>query len=313
MVNQQERNNQRKGAIMSFVFHVALFLLALMPLLTFPDPPPGQPGVAIAFGEIETGQGEVPSSPPAVEEQEKGAEEAEPEKEPEREKPKPEPVKEEPKKAKEPTKSSKDVLTDKQSKEIALKKKKEREKKAREEAKERERDAAAKAKRDKEAAEKAAREKAAAEAKAAADAKAAAEAAAKAKKEAEAQKFRDLSSGLGSSNSSGNEGRPDGDPDGKALDGLSTGSGEIGGGLDGRDLTYRPKITDNSQKTGDVVVKVCVNADGKVTSAKYTQGGSTTTNASLIQTAVKFAKKYRFEKGAVDKQCGTIKIKFRLK
>ena len=97
------------------------------------------------------------------------------------------------------------------------------------------------------------------------------------------------------------------------MDGVSTGSGEIGGNLGGRDVLYKPKITDNSQKTGDVVVKVCVDANGKVTSAKYTQFGSTTTDSGLKRTAINAAKKYRFDKGTIDKQCGTIKIKFRLK
>ncbi len=94
---------------------------------------------------------------------------------------------------------------------------------------------------------------------------------------------------------------------------MSTGSGEIGGGLGGRGVLSKPKITDNSQKVGDVVMKVCVNSDGQVISAKFTQAGSTSSDPGLVATAVKAAKKYKFSKGSVDKQCGTIKIKFRVR
>ncbi|MEM8906949.1 MAG: energy transducer TonB [Bacteroidota bacterium] len=303
-VNQEEKNNQRKGAITSFVIHVALLILAVLPLLTFPDPPPGQSGVLVAFGDPEVGQGDDPGPPPpaaeeASEEEPDVAEEVDPAPEP----PKPE-------KKKDPVKPKKEVKTDANSKEIALKKKKEeeRKKKIREERRQKEKEAAAKKKAEREAA----RKKKAAEEKARKEREAA-----EAARKAEAEKWKNIGaaagSGSGNTGTPGNQGQPDGKPDGKALEGVSTGSGEIGGNLGGRDVLYKPKISDNSQKTGNVVVKVCVDASGKVSSAKYTQSGSTTADSGLIKTAIKAAKKYRFDAGTIDKQCGTIKIKFRLK
>ncbi|MEM9820483.1 MAG: energy transducer TonB [Bacteroidota bacterium] len=302
-VSTEEKNNQKKGAITSFVIHIALLILAVLPLLTFPDPPPGQSGVLVAFGDPELGQGEELGAPPPPVEEEVAEEEAQ---EPEEvEEPTPEPPKEKPKK--ETPKPTKKVNTDASSNEIALKKQKEEErKKAREAWLEKE---AKRKKKEAEAAEAAKKKKLAEE-------KAKREAEAAAKKAADAEKWKNLGtigSGGGNNDKPGSNGQLDGDPDGKALDGVSTGSGEIGGNLGGRDVTYKPRITDNSQKTGDVVVKVCVDANGKVTSAKYTQLGSTATDSNLINTAVKAARKYRFDKGTIDKQCGTIKIKFRLK
>ena len=307
-VSHEEQENKKKGAIASTLIHIGILILAILPLLTFPDPPPGQAGVLVAFGDIESGVNEEPAGPTDVEETE------EIETDPvEAEDPKPEPPKEEPtkpEKKKEPETPKKDVLTDKNSKELELKKKKEKEaQKKIEEQKKKERDAKRKA--DAEAKRKAdeAKKKAAAEAKKKADEEA--------RKKAEAEKWKNIGAQAGSGGGKGDGGKPgdqgknDGDPDGSALDGISTGSGDIGGGLKGRKVTQRPKITDNSQKVGDVMVKVCVNASGKVISAKYTQGGSTTTDPGLISKAISGAKGYKFEVGDIDEQCGTIKIKFR--
>lgn len=122
-----------------------------------------------------------------------------------------------------------------------------------------------------------------------------------------------FSKGKGSGGNAGNQGDPSGDSTGEALRGTSTGVGIIGGGLDGRGLTYSPRIQDNTQKSGKVVVKVCVNSSGDVISAEYTQAGSTTTDMELRNIAVTNARKFRFSPHSVDKQCGTISIDFRLK
>lgn len=96
-------------------------------------------------------------------------------------------------------------------------------------------------------------------------------------------------------------------------DGISTGSGDIGGNLGGRGVLYKPVIKDTSQKEGSVNLKVCVDGNGKVISAVYTQGGSTTTDPDLKRTAIAGAKKYKFDKSMLDKQCGTIRIRFRVR
>jgi len=153
-----------------------------------------------------------------------------------------------------------------------------------------------------------------------AEAAAAAAAAAEAKEKADAKKQAESKSKFSSlfgQGSSGevNEQKGDefGQPDASVLEGLSKGTGEAGDGLDSRGLVYEPNISDNSQRSGDVVVKVCVNAAGNVTSAKYTQRGSSTTDSYLIGLAEKSAKKYRFTESSAEEQCGTITIHFIVK
>jgi TonB family protein len=154
--------------------------------------------------------------------------------------------------------------------------------------------------------------------------KAEAEAEAKRKAEAEAQKqaeyekakkqFGDsFGDGKGKNDKPGNQGDPNGDPDATKLDGISTGSGMVGGGLGDRGVVFEPKIKDDSQKTGTVVVRVCVNRNGEVISADYTQKGSTTADSELRQIAITSAKKFKFSKSSVDKQCGTITIDFKVR
>ncbi len=150
-----------------------------------------------------------------------------------------------------------------------------------------------------------------------AEAAAAASAAAKAREQAEAEKRAESKSKFSSlfgQGTSGEENEQKGDefgkPDASVLEGLSKGTGEAGDGLDSRGLVYEPNISDNSQRSGDVVVKVCVNAAGNVTSAKYTQRGSSTTDSYLINLAEKNAKKYRFTESSAEEQCGTITIHF---
>ncbi|MFZ1752070.1 MAG: hypothetical protein WAU01_17875 [Saprospiraceae bacterium] len=127
------------------------------------------------------------------------------------------------------------------------------------------------------------------------------------------QKYSDLlGKGKGNNNADGNQGNQKGDPDGQALEGLAKGSGRVGGGLSGRGVEYEPTFTDNSQKYGRVSLAICVNSEGKVSKADFTQKGSTTSDAYLIDLARKTALKYKFSKSNIDSQCGTITIDFKL-
>lgn len=127
------------------------------------------------------------------------------------------------------------------------------------------------------------------------------------------KKFSDLfGKGKGAGNNSGNQGEPSGSDDKGALEGISKGTGKIGGGLSGRGVLYAPDFTDNSQKTGRVALQICVNAEGKVIQADFTQKGSTTSDAYLIQIARNTALKYKFSKGEVDQQCGSLTIDFKV-
>ena len=119
-------------------------------------------------------------------------------------------------------------------------------------------------------------------------------------------------SGKGSTDKAGNQGDPKGDPNAKNLEGISTGKGNIGGGLSGRGVVYQPTITDKSQKTGIVVVNICVNNKGEVTRATYTQKGSTTADNDLRRIAETSAKKFKFSASNVDEQCGTVTINFKV-
>ena len=107
-----------------------------------------------------------------------------------------------------------------------------------------------------------------------------------------------------------NKGNELGKPDANALDAISSGKGTTGDGLNSRGIVFEPVIKDNSQKTGKVVVEVCVNNQGKVTSAKYTQKGSTTTDQYLANLGVSNAKKYIFTSSEIAEQCGSITINF---
>ena len=96
------------------------------------------------------------------------------------------------------------------------------------------------------------------------------------------------------------------------MEGISTGSGRVGGGLSNRGLLFEPNFQDSSQKVGKVVIKICVDNKGRVVSAKYTQKGSTTTDAELVKLAVDNSKKYIFSMSDIEEQCGTITVEFKL-
>ncbi len=106
------------------------------------------------------------------------------------------------------------------------------------------------------------------------------------------------------------DGDPFGVPGNESLQKEAKGNASSGEGLNGRGIIFRPTIQDNSQKKGKVMVELCVDKTGKVTSANFTQKGSTTTDNHLIQLAIDGAKKYKFSPSESHKQCGTITIDF---
>lgn len=87
----------------------------------------------------------------------------------------------------------------------------------------------------------------------------------------------------------------------------------IGSGLGGRAVVRRGSINDNSTKSGKVVIEICVDSDGNVTSAAFTKRGSTTSDDELKSKALKAARGYRFAASSADKQCGTITFNFKNK
>ncbi len=103
-----------------------------------------------------------------------------------------------------------------------------------------------------------------------------------------------------------------GDPNSKNLEGITTGTGSVGGSLGNRNVLSAPRITDNSALEGTVVIAVCVDANGSVVSADFTQKGSTTSNSTLVNLAVSNARKWKFSTGDVDMQCGTMTYRFKV-
>ncbi|HMR44949.1 MAG TPA: hypothetical protein PKC40_13995, partial [Saprospiraceae bacterium] len=151
IVGRYEEKNRKKGMVMSTLIHIVLILLAILPFLTYPDPPPGQEGILVNLGLPDQGEGDNnagPSEPTAPSEDVEEEVEEEPEVHPE-----PTPVKPEPKVDPEPVKQ-KDVIKTEDPEAIALKKEKEKQKKIEEERKKQE----AEKKRQEEAKKKAAEE-----------------------------------------------------------------------------------------------------------------------------------------------------------
>jgi colicin import membrane protein len=130
--------------------------------------------------------------------------------------------------------------------------------------------------------------------------------------------------GSGSGGKAGNQGIENGSPDGKNPLGTSPGSGggtgggvgtgngpAVGGGLSGRKVRS-PKITDTSQETGTIMIDVCADSDGNVTSASFARKGSTTQDSDLVKKALAAAKASKFDKSSADSQCGTLAYTFKL-
>lgn len=292
--SKEEKENRKKGLILSLLLHLLVLLLALTPFLTkmeiietegilvaFGDPDAGSPDQEALSVEEPTSSAAAPpasSAPASSDVTDISAKEKEEEA----------PIKAVDKKTKPKADDAKS-----KAKDIAdAKKKAEADAKAKA-------DAQAKAEADRKAAETAKAER---------EAKAKAEAAENQKK-----KYSDLlGKGKGNNNNSGNQGTSAGDPDGKALEGISKGTGRVGGGLSGRGIESAPSFTDNSQKTGKVSLVICVDSNGKVSKADFTQKGSTTSDSYLIDLARKTALKYKFSKSDIDSQCGTVTIDFRV-
>ncbi len=283
-----EKKNSRVAGFLSIILHLLLLLLFLPYFFTTKQIDPGQRGIFVQFGVIDAGDLEDLTAADLGEDK---ATEEQADTESEENKPPPEEasasVDVEEQEPDRPEENVEDVTRDPQS-DIVIDDKKEKE--------------SAAVKKQREAAEKQAAE----------------EAQKRAEEEAEKKKFEEqknkfgklLSGGTGSGTNRGDEGDASDNPDKSALDDIAKGSGKIGGGLTNRGVISEPTISDNSQKTGTVVIKICVDAAGKVISAKFTQRGSNTTDSDLIKVATAGAYKYKFSPADVTEQCGTLRVNF---
>jgi len=274
---EKEKKEKRKAMILSFLFHLGTIILLMLPLLQYPDPPPGQDGILIALGNPDEGTGLIePGGPeePAPEEQ--------------IEVPEPEPKPAEEVKPKEKVKSTDPLISEK---ELEINRKKALEKKEKEERELKEKQ---------EADEKVriAREK---------------EEARKMEEQEAAELIKNIKKGSGgSSGKPGKGGQADGDADGKVEEGISTGTGMVGGGLGGRGVVSSPALKDDSNNRGSVVIAICLDKDGNVTEAKFQLQGSTITSGKLRDLAVSNARQWRFKPGSEERQCGNITYTFKV-
>jgi len=263
--------------LLSFLFHVATIILLMLPLLKYPDPPPGQDGILIALGNPDEGTGPIepggPEEPTPVEQKEE---------------PKPDPKPKEEVKPKEKVKSTEPLVSDQ---ELEINRKKAIEKKEKEE-----RDL-------KEKQETAERIKIAKER----------EEANKREEQEAAELIKNIKKGSGgTSGKSGKGGQVNGDENGKVEEGISTGTGMVGGGLGGRGVVSSPILKDDSNNRGSVIVAICLDKDGNVTEAKFQLQGSTITSGKLRDLAVNNAKQWRFKPGNEERQCGIITYTFKV-
>ncbi len=78
----------------------------------------------------------------------------------------------------------------------------------------------------------------------------------------------------------------------------------------GRTLVKPPVVKGQNPKSGTVVIKMCIDIEGNVKTAKFTQRGSTTFNKTLRNMAIAASKETKFSKGLDPEECGTITFKF---
>jgi outer membrane biosynthesis protein TonB len=85
-------------------------------------------------------------------------------------------------------------------------------------------------------------------------------------------------------------------------------------GVFGRKVMKRPNIKGLTKKKGRIAIKVCVSQEGTVIATKYLQKLSTINEAKLIASAMRAARKYRFDVDytAPKKQWGKLTFVFQL-
>lgn len=142
---------------------------------------------------------------------------------------------------------------------------------------------------------------------------------AEAKKESEADKLKNQigslfgdGRGKGKTGTPGNQGDLNSDLDASKLEGISVkGRGQVGGGLSDRGVARTDTPSAKFNREGTVMISVCVDKVGRVISARITARGTTISNAQLHNISLSSAKKWRFQLGEIDKQCGTVTYNFK--
>lgn len=278
-MTDQEKKNKRKGLITSLTIHALLLLAFAFLGMTYVFPPPEE-GMMINFGNTETGLGTVESDPaPPSETVEEVVEEVvQPQSVAETSEPQ---VEEE-------------VVTQETEESIALRKQKEAQERAEAEKRKLEEQKRI-AEEQKRAEEERIRQEQIAKSKALFE---------------KAQAGKGTGGGEGNTTPGGNQGSLDGTPG--APHGLGGSGNGMSFSLGGRSMVSAPKITDNSQKEGKVVVEIIVDKYGKVVKATPGARGSTTTDRHLEKLATEAAYNTKFNSNpdAPIQQKGTMTFVF---
>ncbi|MCR9227180.1 MAG: energy transducer TonB [Flavobacteriaceae bacterium] len=286
-----DTRHKKKSFTLTTLLLSALLLLLFYIGLTYLDPPI-ENGIAVNFGTMEYGSGEVQptepvrSEPREVESQPEPQEVAEPA-EPEQTVVEEAPVEE--------------VLTSNDEETIKLRQQQEAKRKAEEEA-----------------------EKAKAEEERIAKEKRDAEERKRQEQEAKKKSVDALIGGIGKSDGTttgsegnddraGDKGQPDGDPYASSYYG-SPGSGTGGYGLSGRSLANKGKVQQDCNEEGRVVVRITVDRSGKVIKAEPGVKGTTNNAPCLLEPARKTAllHKWNSDSNAPAQQIGFVVVNFKL-
>ena len=126
----------------------------------------------------------------------------------------------------------------------------------------------------------------------------------------------------GSAGGKGDQGKINGNPNpdsytGNGGNGTGGPAGAGGGvsiksGLDGRRIAKLPSFEDDFNENAKVAVDIVVNDNGQVIGATVNPRGTTTTNASIRNIAIKKAKMLRLNAGTDPEQKGTIVFSFKI-
>jgi hypothetical protein len=117
----------------------------------------------------------------------------------------------------------------------------------------------------------------------------------------------------GIAGSKGDQGKPGGDPNSTNYKGGGHGNGiAISQGLVGRHIQSTPRFTDEFNENAKVAIYVHVDASGLVISAEYQAHGSTTSDATLKEIAIRKAHQVKFNSGT-EESSGTLIFNFKLK
>jgi hypothetical protein len=110
----------------------------------------------------------------------------------------------------------------------------------------------------------------------------------------------------------GDQGAPGGNPSSTNYTGGGHGNSGIRllGNLKGRGVIKWPSFTDDFNQNGTAMLKVHVDADGNVTDAQYTLSGSSITERSQIEIAIRKVKQMKFAPG--DDAIGQIAVNFKV-